>query len=349
MALFGEQAETELFEGMQEKDWENLLYLASQQGVPAIAFDGAMRLPALQQPPFSQRVPYGLYIEQTEKKYRLRETVAEELAGMFGKAQVRMLLFKGLSLSVFYPIPAHREFSDIDIYLFGQHQQGDRLLENAEAKRKKLNYYKHTVSYYKEVMIENHAHLLNVRSSKKIDRLEKRLLEILSRDKRIREGRPGEILFPPPDFSALFFMTHALQHFSAGALRLRTFCDWAVFLRANRDKIDFNAYRNSLQEAGILALADAISVLTQEWLKQPDLLPAESNPQLEAWLRAEVEKEPYPPCRKSSAVGVLCYKLKHFLYKYKYERIVFKRSFFSRVIDSVVSHLRHPSTILKFN
>jgi hypothetical protein len=332
---------------MEEKDWENLFQMATREGVLAIALDGAMCLPAILQPSVRQRIAWGLLVEQAEKKYRSRQSVAEELAGMFGREQVRMLILKGLSLSVFYPIPAHREFYDLDIYLFGNHKKGDQLLKEAGAVSTKYASCKHTACSYKGVRIENHAHLLNVHVSKKIDRVEKRLLEMLSRDGRIRESRPGEILFPPPDFSALFFMMHALQHLSFGPLRLRMICDWAVFLRANREQIDFNAYRNNLQEAGLLAIADAFSVITGEWMKQPDLPPAERHPQMEAWLRGKVGKI-YPPCRKQSTVGIFCYKFKRFFYRYKQARTVFKHSFFSYIKSSAAHHLRYPSAILNF-
>lgn len=50
------------------------------------------------------------------------------MAAVFAENGIRLLLLKGLGLSRNYPVPAHRECGDIDIYLFGASDEGDRLL-----------------------------------------------------------------------------------------------------------------------------------------------------------------------------------------------------------------------------
>ena len=348
-ALFDRAPETNRFEGMEQKDWEELLDFAIQQGVPAIVFDGAKRLPEGLQPPFPLQMAWEPAIERIEEIYRHRKAVAEELAGIMGQAQIPMLVFKGLSLSELFPKPAHREFCDLDIYLFGRQKEGDRLLKKAGAKLSEHQSYKHSVCYYKNVMIENHAYLINVIHSKKFQILEKYLLEILRKDALLREVRPGEVSFPSARFTALFFTIHAIQHLCMGKFVLRSYCDWALFLHAHREEIEAVEYRFILKEADLLAYADAMTILAGQWLGlEEEGLPVERNPTLEARLRSQtMNLKSYPVCTNRSVGGRLLYKSKRFIFRYRQKRVIYGQSLGSAIGNSILHHLKHPFSILK--
>ena len=350
-ALFERAPETDRFEGMERKDWEELLDFAIQQGVPAIAFDGAKRLPENLQPPFPLQMAWEPAIERIEENYRHRKAVAEELAEILGQARIPMLVFKGLSLSELYPEPTHREFCDLDIYLFGRQKEGDRLLKKAGAKPSEHQSYKHSVCYYKGVMIENHAHLINVIHSKKFQTLEKYLLEILRKDALLREIRPGEVSFPSARFTALFFIIHAIQHLCMGKFVLRSYCDWALFLHAHREQIEAVEYRTILKETGLWTYADALTALACQWLGlEEEGLPIERNPALEAQLSSQtMQLKIYPDCTNRSVGGRLSYKFKRFIHKHRQRRGIYGQSFASALWNSIFYHLKHPLSILRIN
>jgi hypothetical protein len=350
-ALFDRAPEIDRFEGMEKRDWEELLDFATRQGVPSIAFDGAKRLPEGLQPPFPLQMAWELAVERIEANYLHRKAVTEELAGILGQEQIPMLVFKGLSLSELYPEPTHREFGDLDIYLFGRQKEGDRLLKKAGAKPSEHQSYKHSVYYYKAVMIENHAHLINVIHSKKFQTLEKYLLEILRKDALLREVRPGEVSLPSARFTALFFTIHAIQHLCMGKFVLRSYCDWALFLHAHREQIEDAEYRSILKETGLLAYADAMTVLACQWLGlEEEGLTVERNPSLEAQLSSQtVNLKVYPDCTNRSVGGRLCYKFKRFIHKHRQRRGIYGQSLGSALWNSILYHLKHPFSILKIN
>lgn len=90
--------------------------------------DGMERLPEELRPPRDIRLRWALTAEEQEKRYRRQQKKAAKMAAAFAENGIRMLVLKGLGLSRDYPVPAHRECGDIDIYLFGASDEGDRLL-----------------------------------------------------------------------------------------------------------------------------------------------------------------------------------------------------------------------------
>ncbi|MDR3219754.1 MAG: nucleotidyltransferase family protein [Dysgonamonadaceae bacterium] len=345
----GSKPDDSLFAGMNEEDWTILYRQAVEEGVMALAFDGVLCLPETLHPPKKLKLSWGASLDYVERRYAHFQAVAQELAALFGEHGIRMLVIKGLSLSQYYPVPAHREFGDLDIYLFGKHKQGDQLLKEVGAVPGTNNSYKHTVFTYKGVLIENHAHFIDVINSGKILELDENLLHILEESKEISDASPDEVLFPPPRFTALFFIAHASQHFCINALVLRAFCDWAVFLRTNKDKIDFPTFRETLEKAGLWAFAVGLTVVTGEWIGLPDMPDMGNDSRMEAWLRREKPAyQPYPPCYAKSACGIVVYKLKRFFHIYKRKRTLYGLpliQFIENSRDSLIYHIKHPKTV----
>lgn len=93
--------------------------MAADQGVCAVIGDGMERLPEELRPPRELRLRWALTAERQEKRYRRQQEKAAKMAAVFAENGIRLLLLKGLGLSRNYPVPAHRECGDIDIYLFG--------------------------------------------------------------------------------------------------------------------------------------------------------------------------------------------------------------------------------------
>jgi hypothetical protein len=347
IAISGKQSDDSLFSGMNEEDWKVLYRKSVKEGVMALAFDGVLCLPEFLHPPKKLKLSWAASVDLVERKYARLLSVSQELAELFGKHGIRMMVIKGLDLAQCYSVPSHREFGDLDIYLFGNHEKGDQLLKETGAVPAKHNSYKHTVFSYKGVLIENHAHLVHVHNSGKMLKMEKYLLHILEDNKKIRDACPGEVLFPPTHFAALFFIIHASQHFSYDGLVLRAFCDWAVFLRTNKDKIDFQIFRENLEKASLWAFAVGLTVVTGEWIALPDMPDIGNNFRIETWLRKEkAENKPYPPCHAKSACGVFVYKLKLFFHVYKRKRKLYRQSLIKYVKYSLIYHLKHPETII---
>lgn len=110
------------------REWDDIFRMAADQGVCAVIGDGMERLPEELRPPRELRLRWALTAERQEKRYRHQQEKAAKMAAAFAENGIRLLLLKGLGLSRDYPVPAHRECGDIDIYLFGASDEGDRLL-----------------------------------------------------------------------------------------------------------------------------------------------------------------------------------------------------------------------------
>ena len=321
-ALWNKKIDENIFIPMDDKQWTDLYRFSIRNGVMAITFDGLSSLPSKLQPPLKLKMAWGLSTEQVERKYTHTLNVATELQELFQKEQINMLVFKGLNLSTYYPIPAHREFGDIDIYLFGDHKKGNLLMENAGAKGKdnyKYN-YKHSNYYYKNIMIENHAYFLNVRDSKKLLKLNRQLLDIL---KGTQNKQEEKLLFPSPDFTALFFIIHAIRHLSANALPLRAYCDWALFLQAHAQELDTDRWKESLHEAGLLDIAETLTTLAFRWLKIPSStpFPVQKHTEKEDLIYKKMLQPFYSKSQNTNIWKV-------FIYRRKQYKLFFNGSFF---------------------
>ncbi|NDV78073.1 nucleotidyltransferase family protein [Dysgonomonas sp. 511] len=351
LALWNKEPDESLFAEMSAKDWDGLYQFAIQHGVMAIAFDGMMRLSKDLQPPLKLRLTWGIGVERIEQDYNLKLSVADELAEIFSQEQIRMLIFKGFSLSNYYPIPSHREFGDIDIYLFGEHTKGDELIRQIGAIGKEYDGDKHSNLLYKNVVIENHAYFLNVHDSVKIAKLNDTLLDILENDLSEKHRQANRSFFPPSDFTAIFFTIHAIKHLSTEPMLLRTYCDWALFLQANINELDIEKWRAALTEAGFLDVAEALTTLTFRWLGP---FPVENfvtkkHPDWENLLTKEMTEPPYPPYEETTRWRTLLYRYKRFRITYKRRIALYGGNFFTYFFPSLIHYIKHPQAIFKFH
>ncbi|MDR0232330.1 MAG: nucleotidyltransferase family protein [Dysgonamonadaceae bacterium] len=290
-ALQGTAPDESLFANIEETDWSTLFELSAAQGVTALAMTGMTRLSKNLQPPLAIKLRWIASAETIEKHYFHCLEVAEELSIRFRENNIRMMLFKGIALSRLYPIPQSREFGDIDIFLCGKSKGGDDLLERITDKISSP-VDKHINFFYKGVMIENHQTLLDHDRSESFRRsktLEKQLTAILTKTGILGETNfeasdlsDKSLLFPPPEFDALFITLHTLSHFPSGIV-LRNLCDLAVLFTAYKGKIDFSLYLEVLSKAGLSKPADALISLTVRHLglNPDDAPPYKSNTSLE--------------------------------------------------------------------
>lgn len=144
-------------------DWQQVVDLAFDQGVAAIAVDGLQgslelrgeRLGSLELSAESLEVvpepvegrDEGLNLLESEELEDLRyELFGEALAceeeysnqwkiflqliQELSEHNIRVLLLKGLGLSKYYPVPSHRPTGDFDIYCYGRCLEVDNLFIN---------------------------------------------------------------------------------------------------------------------------------------------------------------------------------------------------------------------------
>jgi hypothetical protein len=333
------------FAEMDVMDWNALYRRAAKEGVIAVAYDSMIRLPADLQPPRMLKLVWGGSVDAIERKYAQRVEIANELAANFRKYDMRMLLIKGIGISRYHPSPSHREFGDLDIYLFGLQKDGDLLLQKWGASKQKKNCSKkHTVFIYKGLSIENHAYFSNVGRMAPAAGIDDRLKMLAAADHA--GAAPGAPLFPSPDFMALHFISHALEHFSSGTWVWRFFCDWAVFLHGNKGKWDVTRFCEMLPE-GYRKVADAFTSIAVSYLGVPpeEAPPFKQDQELESKIFEDMSHPRRHKSRHLSSFALIAHKYRGMqARRWKYETLS-PGSFPKVVARSVFQHLCHPRLI----
>lgn len=210
--------------GSTDDRWRELYTAASSQGVSALVWDGIRRLPPELQPSRELRLRWAYNVERIERRYGQQRRRAAELAAAYAEAGIRTVVLKGLAVSRLYPVPEHRPCGDLDCFLCGDYERGNRVAEQVGAEVKR-DFYKHSHIVFRGLTVENHRFCTAVRGSRRAKRFERHLQRLLA------EGPLScipetALLVPPPRFQCPFSGQTRLVafpdrgHFPAASVRL---------------------------------------------------------------------------------------------------------------------------------
>ena len=347
-SIWDKDPEEKSFPNLSDSEWTEVYQLSVKQGVMAVVFDAMVRLPETLQPPRLLKINWGLSVESIEHRYERQVAVANELSELFWKNGIQMMVFKGLSLARHYPIPQHREFGDIDIYLFGKQKEGDQIMLQQGAIEEFNVAEKHSAFFYKKVPIENHKYFLGPRYYSKMRFLNQCLLERLEENKVSTEGSEKGIVFPPTDFQTPYIMCHLIRHFTH-SVSLRLLCDWALFLKAHLGRIDFDYYQKTLTKGGQIKTADAFTALAIDWLELPkDCAPlTKRNPKLEEKIAQDILYPLTLSSKDRSAQKVFIYKCKLIKARYWKYRLIYSDWWGRYIWDTILQYICRPQNIFK--
>ena len=336
--------EKNFFSDFSDSEWKEVYHHAIEQGVMAIVFDAVMRLPEELKPPRSLKLNWAFNVEALEKRYSRQEGVARELAEIFEANNIRVFFFKGISLARLYPVPSHREFGDLDIYLFGEYKKGNQLLLQYGQAEKNIN-PKHLSSSYKGIVVENHIAFLSPDTNSYLKNIENTLIKL---SKEALKEPYSNILFPTSNYNILLIMSHAIIHFPYSIV-LRHLCDWVVFLEANKGKVDFVNYNKLLSEAGLLTVADAFTALAVRFLelKQESAPKYSNNPALEDKILLNILNPLRLHKIKPSPLDIIVFKYRTFKSRRWKHKLISNDEYYKIVLNSIYYHIRHPQSIFK--
>ncbi len=351
-ALWHVDPDITFFKEATEQEWLRIYKLSARQGVQAIAYDGAMMLPEQYRPPRKIKIQFGISIDKIEKKHDLQCNTAVKLNRFFKDNGIRLMLMKGLGISRYFPVPGHRESSDLDIYLFEDCDKGNKLLA-AQGIAVDTGYHKHANLFYDGVSVENHRYFLNVEYYETDRILEKELQRILREEEYeiLKLDNESEILLPPVTFNAIFLARHASTHFVTEGIVLRHLCDWAKFLATYDKKFNAEYLADIFAKSKQLPVVSAFTAIAHKYLNMPvtefskyifdnvkleDLI-------LEDTLNHKYEKLPL----QESFFNIIRFKYKRFMErKWKYN-ITHGGGFFKEAARSAIAHIKNPKIILK--
>ena len=231
--------------------WGKLYLLAKQQGVTGVLFEQIQTLPKEVAPPRELLLRWMSHTMSVEHQTKERFQKCVEFAELMSNHGMQTLVLKGLALSGYYPNPWHREYGDLDCYLFeekegqilwsGCYERGNQIAEQVGWAVER-GYYKHSHIKYKGLEVENHQFSLPIKDGEEVRALERELRRLIAKPNALKKIGKTQLVMPPADFNALFFTAHALSHFLFESIRVRHVLDWAMFLKKEQDNIDWDNF-----------------------------------------------------------------------------------------------------------
>lgn len=332
--------------------WGQVLGIAQMQGVGSVVLDGVekSKLEGISKEVLLQWIAYT---QQQENRYVLQEKLIAELASFYQEYNIPMMVLKGWGLSLLYPNPNHRPYSDLDIYLYGKQKEGDAALEDwfksLNVKEFKIDnsHHHHSVFVYKGLSVENHYDFINVYSHSSNKKVEKRLKSLVKETPNVMVKVNGvEVWLPSPDFNALFLLRHAAAHFAGSEISLRQVVDWGLFMQHYHKQVDWGSLMPFIKEMNMHHFLGAINYICYHYLgfnKEVFISCIDES------FGDKVFEELFNPMHEKSKVkGTVRYIYSRFRYwwsnRWKH-RIVYSDSLLTTFLVQFFAHLMKPTTL----
>ena len=239
-AIHQREVEMVYFQQATEEDWVRCYRLAVRQGVSALAWEGIERLPLEDTPPLDVKVSWALLEKKQLATYRKHVRVVDELTQLYAQHGIATVVLKGVGLSRLYPVPAHREGGDIDIYTYSAdptrmtdeeaNRLADELMEKQGIEVSRSAEGKDSHFLYHDILIENHRFFLDTRRFPVAKEVESWLEACISSQPVNLQDGECHIHVPSNAFDRVYVSYHAALHAGIG-LSLRHWCDWVVLLK----------------------------------------------------------------------------------------------------------------------
>jgi hypothetical protein len=329
-------------------DWMELQALATRQGLAAILMDGIEQLPLELRPPKVLLLQWiGEVLQNYEQRYSLYQRAIAEMAGFFNEHHYKMMILKGYACSLDWPKPEHRLCGDIDIWLFGKSREADFLLEREKGIEVNRSEPHHTVSYWRDFMVEDHFDFIDVNHHRSHRALEKTLKELGKDDTHSVELNGETVYIPSPNLHALFLQRHSMLHFAFGKFSLRQLLDWAFFVKAHGQDVDWKWLMSVLEQHGMTPLFNLFNAICIEDLGfEAELFPrAEVDPVLKQRVLNEIFIPEFNEQQPSSLIPRVLFKYRRWKANGWKHALCYKESMRSAFWSGVWGHMLKPASI----
>lgn len=262
-SLCGTSMDESIFQDVKPYDWSEILEFSAIQGVFALVYDGLSGLSEMYRPPREILIQWELGVSKIEVRYDRQKERLRLLTGILYENGIKCMILKGIGISKLYPIPKHRECGDLDIWLFGDYDKGNRLMEESGIE---VSYdsEKHSNFFFEGTPVENHQSFLNIKNGGSDAMLEPILRQLLEKDKLLTLC-DSKTFIPPISFSLLFLFKHAVNHFLASGIVLRHLCDWALLLQQCTES-EYQIFYETIRQHQLDKYAGIINTLALDML-----------------------------------------------------------------------------------
>ena len=342
----------EHFADVSAAEWKKCYDTAAKQGVLALAWDGVLKLPKEMRPAKPLMIQWGLTVEKFEAKHRQYCKTVQELQQFYREHGIVAVQMKGVGFSANYHRPEHREGGDIDIFTYSadtskmSHKDANILADNLMEQKGEevdLHSYKHSNFFFKGIPVENHKFFLNVQMNKTLlGGLNSLLHKLLNPVEVTLYNGEYRILVPSSEFNTIFISCHAFQHYGSG-ISLHHLYDWAALLRNYGLNLPAQVTNTNFLRA-IAAFTHLSNIYLGTEIK------LDNFPQGYETMADEMLKEMLAPVYTkvvpyTGKARILAYKTRKVFRSAKLANDVFGASFAGRIMESVIAHIKNPSTI----
>ena len=261
--LGNEQYSRALFDKMTSQNWQDVYNMALEQGVLAFAYDGIRKLEEQYYPELDIKIQWAYNVSHIEKIFNKQLSAAQSIVDTFAQHGIKTMILKGLSLASLYPEPRHRQSGDIDIYLMGDYERGNKIM-SAIGNKVTYDYFVHSEFRVNGVNVENHNYFINPDVNRTAHYIQNALSTLIT----THQSHPlvAGALMPSAEFAALFLTRHSSWHYAREGIRLRDICDWGIFLSHYKDSIDSQCVINHLANSGLERYASVITTIAMQVL-----------------------------------------------------------------------------------
>lgn len=247
---------------------DRLLKIAGRQGILSAFMYGLLERDYQDEELRDSIVTWYGITEKSQRGGIKRLMVMEGLAKVFKQAGLDVMFIKGATLAKYYPFPEWRMFSDIDFYLYGDYDEGILVLNDMDVGFDDGAHH-HSTGSILNILLENHYDFVD-RVNHKCNLLVDDELKKLA----VEEGKNYPFTFEDmtidnaycmsPTMNAIFLIRHMSTHFASETIPLRMLYDWALFLKKDSGKIDWNRVLDVFERSGMDCFAGMIQGILSE-------------------------------------------------------------------------------------
>lgn len=256
----------------EESNWNSIKILADEQGLSGVVLDG---IGQVKNKCFDAKSGFSLpqtlkfqWIGEVIQTYELRfekyKKAIRTLAAFYNHYGYKMMVLKGFACCNDWPNPNHRPCGDIDIWLFGRHDEANETLIRETGIKIDTSHNHHTLFNWDGVMVENHYDFVNVHAHKTNRDIEEIFKDLGKDDTHYVDVCGERIYLPSANLHALFLIRHMLSHFAAERITLRQVLDWAFFVEKHTSEIEWSWLDEMLTKYHMKEFANCINGICVE-------------------------------------------------------------------------------------
>ncbi|MBQ4645323.1 MAG: nucleotidyltransferase family protein [Clostridia bacterium] len=201
---------------------------------------------------------YYQTVAENFKKVAMFEFMSQKLS----ENNIPHMPVKGWYLRTLYPVPELRTFGDIDILIRKQDREKADKIFIQNGYNVKEN-WEPTYSYYNDLSrCEVHTELMDSDLGKG-----EQVISFFSDALERAETDTGERLSPQKDTHLIYLFCHLAKHLYKGGAGIRMYMDIALFIKANRDALNFEKMYEDFKKLHLEQFFEMVTLACCEWFQ----------------------------------------------------------------------------------